>query len=136
MQRLQYQRQKLDFPFAFINIILLLLFFFIVTGSIVGKNETGVAPPVTSRSATERLPRPLLLIDRTGALYLDEVATTLPETISSMRDAAAAAPDDAVTLNIIADRSYPAQRFLDIVEAVRRAGIAVRIVTLDERSGE
>jgi hypothetical protein len=28
--------EKLDFPFATINIILLLLFFFIVTGSIVG----------------------------------------------------------------------------------------------------
>ena len=68
MQRTVHKPEKLDFPFAIINIILLLLFFFIVTGSIIGKNETAVAPPLTSRLITERLPRPLLVIDKSGAL--------------------------------------------------------------------
>ena len=85
MLRTARKLEKLDFPFATINIILLLLFFFIVTGSIVGKNETSVAPPLTSRLATERLPRPLLVIDKAGALYLDEVPTSLPRAIARMQ---------------------------------------------------
>lgn len=133
MQRLERKVEKLDFPFAIINIILLLLFFFIVTGSIVGRNETGVAPPVTSRLATERLPRPLLLVDKSGSLFLDEVATSLPQAIARLKAGDASAPPR--TLNVIADRGFSAQRFLDIVDEVRRAGIPVRIVTLNERAG-
>jgi len=134
MQRLARERQKLDFPFAFINIILLLLFFFIVTGSIIGKNETSVAPPLTSRLTTERLPRPLLVIDKAGALYLDEVPTSLADAIASMERVGGDTPAPTLTLNVIADRTFPAQRFLDIVEAIRQAGVPVRIVTLDARA--
>lgn len=131
MLRAMRKQEKLDFPFATINIILLLLFFFILTGSIVGKNETSVAPPVTSRLATERLPRPLLVIDKAGALYLDEVPVSLAEAIARMK----AATEQARTLNVIADRTYSAERFLDIVETVRQAGIPVRIVTLNTQAG-
>ena len=38
-------------------------------------------------------------------------------------------------LNVIADRSFSAQRFLDIVDTLRRAGVPVRIVTLNEKRG-
>jgi hypothetical protein len=43
-------------------------------------------------------------------------------------------PAPTLTLNVIADRTFPAQRFLDIVEAIRQAGVPVRIVTLDARA--
>jgi biopolymer transport protein ExbD len=132
MQRIIHKPEKLDFPFAIINIILLLLFFFIVTGSIVGKNETAVAPPLTSRLTTERLPRPLLVIDKSGALYLDEVATSLPEAVARLK---AGNVEQARLLNVIADRSFPAQGFLDIVDGLRRAGVPVRIITLNEKRG-
>ncbi len=133
LQRLVQEKQKLDFPFAFINIILLLLFFFIVTGSIVGKNETSVAPPITSRLATERLPRPLLSIDKDGALYLDELRTGLAEAVTRLKRSAP--PGQAApALNVIADRTFPAQRFLDIIETIRQAGVPVRIVTLDAQA--
>src|SRR5262245_52868718 len=114
MRQLPHKLEKLDFPFAIINIILLLLFFFIVTGSIVGKNETSVAPPLTSRLTTERLPRPLLVIDKTGALYLDEVPTSLPAAITRMQGISPELPQQARTLNVIADRTFSAQRFLDV----------------------
>ena len=131
MERTIRKQEKLDFPFAIINIILLLLFFFIVTGSIVGKNETSVAPPVTSRLAAERLPRPLLVIDKGGTLYLDEVPVSLRDAIARVRGAVEARR----MLNVIADRTFPAERFLDIIDTVRRAGIPVRIVTLDQKAG-
>lgn len=133
MLRAIRRQEKLDFPFATINIILLLLFFFIVTGSIVGKNETSVAPPVTSRLTTERLPRPLLVIDKTGSLYLDEVATGLDEAIARMREAPG--PTGPRMLNVIADRDFSAERFLDVVDTVRKAGIPIRIVTLHNQAG-
>jgi biopolymer transport protein ExbD len=134
MQRLTPERQKLDFPFAFINIILLLLFFFIVTGSIIGKNETGVAPPLTSRLTTERLPRPLLVIDKKGTLYLDEIPVNLSQAIGRMQSAASPSPSGPRTLNVIADRTYSAQGFLNIIETIRQAGVPVRIVTLDAQA--
>jgi biopolymer transport protein ExbD len=134
MLRSMRKQEKLDFPFAIINIILLLLFFFIVTGSIVGKNETSVAPPLTSRLATERLPRPLLVIDQNGALYLDEVPTSLAEAIARMQDIGDALPERARTLNVIAERTFSAEHFLDIVEIIRQAGVPVRIVTLDAQA--
>jgi biopolymer transport protein ExbD len=135
LQQIERPREKLDFPFAIINVILLLLFFFIVTGSIVGKNETGVAPPLTSQLATERLPRPLLAIDKTGALYLDEVPTSLPQAIAHVQKLAQDSSSPQQVLNVITDRTFSAQRFLAIVDEIRRAGIAVRIVTVDDRAG-
>lgn len=132
MQRTMHKPEKLDFPFAIINIILLLLFFFIVTGSIVGRNETAVAPPITSRLTTERLPRPLLVIDKAGGLYLDEVATSLPDAIARMK---AGNADATRRLNVIAERSIPAVQFLDIVDGLRRSGVPVRIITLNEKRG-
>lgn len=133
MQRTIHKPEKLDFPFAIINIILLLLFFFIVTGSIVGKNETTVLPPLTSRLTTERLPRPLLTIDKSGALFLDEVATSLPDAIRRMKAGEAGATPRMV--NVIVDRSFSAQRFLDIVDGLRQGGIPVRIITINQKSG-
>jgi biopolymer transport protein ExbD len=116
--------EKLDFPFATINIILLLLFFFIVTGSIVGGNETAVAPPLTDHLPPERLPRPLLLVDRTGGLFLDDVPVDAAEIVARASNA------DWPVLNVVADRDYSAASFLEIVEGIRAAGIPVRIITL------
>ena len=79
MRQVAHKPERLDFGFGLINIVLLLLFFFIVTGSIVGRNEAGVAAPLTSKLATERLPRPLLVVDKAGALFFDEVPITLQE---------------------------------------------------------
>ena len=122
--RLARRAEKLDFPFATINIILLLLFFFIVTGSIVGSNETAVAPPLTERLPPERLPRPLLLIDGAGRLFLDDVLVERTEAVD--RVARAQLP----ILNVVADREFSAISFLGIVEELRAAGVPVRIVTL------
>lgn len=127
MLRTERKREKLDFPFATINIILLLLFFFVVSGSIMGVNETSVAPPVIAQSVPERLPRPLLVIDRQGALFLDDTLVGVDEIAGRLR-----AKGGKPVLNIVADREFPAERFLSVVEAVRREGVAVRIVTLSE----
>ena len=38
------------------------------------------------------------------------------------------------TLNVIADRDFSAERFLDIVDGLRSQGVPVRIITLNERA--
>jgi biopolymer transport protein ExbD len=132
MRQVAHRPEKLDFAFALINIILLLLFFFIVTGSIVGRNEAGVAAPLTSRLTTERLPRPLLVIDRAGALFLDEAPVTLARAVANLKGGDPALP--VRTLNVIADRDFSAQRFLDVLDGLRSEGVPVRIITLNQRA--
>lgn len=129
MLRTERKREKLDFPFATINIILLLLFFFVVSGSIMGANETRVAPPVIEGALPERLPRPLLVIDAQGALFLDDTLVGVDEIAARLR---AKQDGRAPFLNIVADRFYSAEKFLAVIEAVRREGVAVRIVTLSD----
>jgi biopolymer transport protein ExbD len=132
MRQVAHKPERLDFGFGLINIVLLLLFFFIVTGSIVGRNEAGVAAPLTSKLATERLPRPLLVVDGVGALFFDEVPITLAGAVARMKS-----DDPALAvraLNVIADRDFSAERFLDIVDGLRSQGVPVRIITLNERA--
>ena len=68
-------------------------------------------------------------------MYLDEMPTNLPEAIARMQDVVSRSPSATQPLNVIADRTFSAQRFLNIIEAIRVAGIPVRIVTLDAQSG-
>ena len=125
------RRAGLDFPFATINIVLLLLFFFIVTGSIVGKNENLVAPPILKQTAPGRLPRPLLVVGQAGDLFLNDVPVSRDDLVSKAREALKTATVDPAELNLVADRTYSGEAFLALVEAIRAAGIPVRIVTLD-----
>ena len=74
----------------------------------------------------------MLVIDKAGAHLLDEEPTSLPEAIARMKGSDPALP--VRMLNVIADRSFPAQRFLDIIDELRRGGIPVRIVTLSEKA--
>lgn len=130
MLRSKIRSRKLDFPFATINIVLLLLFFFIVTGSVVGRHELGVEPPLTQQLPPERLPRPLLLIDGEGALFLDDRPVSRAE-IAGLLGTRAHAVGQPEVLNVIADREFSGESFLEIVDSVRGAGIPVRIITLD-----
>lgn len=127
-------RPKLDFPFATINVILLLLFFSLLTGSIIGRNETALAPPVTTDLPLERLPRPLLLVAADGSLLLDEAPVELEKVVEIMRGSAR--DGKPAVLSIIADRAFPAAPFLAIVQHLRGEGIPVRIVTLSSRAQE
>ena len=132
--RAQRPRPKLDFPFATINVILLLLFFSLLTGSIIGRNETVLAPPVTTDLPLQRLPRPLLLVAADGSLLLDETPVDLEKVAETMRGIARG--EKPSVLSIMADRAFPAAPFLTVVQHLRGQGIPVRIVTLSSRAQE
>ena len=121
-------RHRPDFSLAIVNIVLLLVFFFLITGSLVQQGETTVDLAETSNLPLERLPRPLLLIDRDGAMALDGVAVAA--------DAVAAEVAGADALYILADAKLPADKLMALTTRPDLAGVSMRLVTLHIRSGD
>lgn len=120
-------RRKPDFSLAMINIVFLLLMFFLVSGSIVQKVETLVVPPLAEELPLERLPRPLLVLDRDGAARLDGVVLALDEIAAHAREKT---QGSSLFVNILAERDMPARPMLEIIERLTAAGVPARIVTL------
>ena len=56
----------------------------------------------------------------------------LPDAIRRMKATGAGA--EPRLLNVIADRSFSAQRFLDVVDGLRQGGVPVRIITINQKS--
>lgn len=130
MRRRAPRRDKFDFSLAAINIVLLLLFFFVVSGTVMGRNETGVKAPLTVRLPHEKLPRPLLLIASDG-LFLNDRPTGREELTETLRAGGAGIDKRHPVLNVLAERDLPAERLLDVVDMAQAAGVEVRVVTLD-----
>ena len=124
------RRERLEFALPTINIIFLLMLYFLVAGTIVQKDELGVAPPETSRVATDRLPRPLLSINDAGAMTLDGVLVTVAE-LPAAAQAATGPNAQAHQLNILAPAGMPASAFLGVLSGLAAANVAVRVVTIE-----
>lgn len=120
-------RHRPDFSLAIVNIVLLLVFFFLITGSLVQQGETTVDLAETSNLPLERLPRPLLLIDRDGAMALDGVAVAA--------DAIAAKVAGGDALYLLADAKLPADKLMVLTTRPDLAGVSMRLVTLHIRPG-
>jgi biopolymer transport protein ExbD len=114
-----------DFALAIVNLVLLLVFFFMLTGSLVSREEVEVDLARTQDLPLDRLPRPLLLIDRAGNMALEGVAVPA--------EGLAGALEGAAVVNVLADAALPADRLFALVARPDLAGVAVRLVTLHER---
>lgn len=123
------QRRKPDFTLTMVNIVFLLLLFFLTTGSLTNREEAQSAVPVTSTLPLEKLPRPLLLLESDGRLFLDGKLITRPAVVESAKTALAAAPEGA-TLNLLAQRDMAVPLFLSVAGDLRAAGLSVNVVTL------
>lgn len=124
-------RERLEFALPTINVIFLLMLYFLVAGTIVQKDELTVAPPLTTQNSTERLPRPLLVIDEDGTILLDGTPVPPEEVVSA---AVAAVADPAASsgyLNVLAPAGMEARAFLEILAAFSAASVPVRVVTVE-----
>jgi biopolymer transport protein ExbD len=121
------RRRAADFSLAIVNIVLLLVFFFLITGSLVQNGETTVDLAHTSDLPLERLPRPLLLVDRDGNLALDGVPLPVEDLAGALSVEAAPA------LYVLADHALTADALLRLVQRPDLAGLPVRLVTLHVR---
>ena len=125
------RRERMEFALPTINIIFLLMLYFLIAGTIVQKDELSVSPPVSTEVATDRLPRPLLVISETGTFTLDGIAVPrdelVPAAIAAITDPLAETPQ----LNILAPREMAASPFLDILAALGAGGVPVRLVMVE-----
>ena len=125
------RRERLEFALPTINIIFLLMLYFLVAGTIVQKDELGVAPPETSKVATDRLPRPLLSISDSGGMTLDGVPVQ-PAELPAAAQVATGPDAEAHQLNVLAPAGMPADAFLKILSGLAAADVAVRVVTVEK----
>ncbi len=119
-----------DFSLAIINVIFLLLFFFILTGSVVQRKEMVIAPPFTKNLPLERLPRPLIAISAENTLFLDGIEISLKELLSGLGNKEDNKDIVFSELNILAEGTLAAKAFLKTVDALRKSGLPIRIVTI------
>jgi biopolymer transport protein ExbD len=125
------RRERMEFALPTINVIFLLMLYFLVAGTIVQKDELGVAPPVTMEDALDRLPRPLLVVTDATTFTLDGATVTREDLVAAA--AAAIASPQALTpqLNVLAPADMAAMPFLAIIEALGAGGVPVRLVTVE-----
>jgi len=140
--------RTLDFSLTSVNIVFLLLLFFLTAGTLMQDAETDIRAPRTEELPLSRLPRPLLVVDSAGNMFLDGTATTIgqllveavPEATGAPLSGApskAAGPAEEVkalpVLHVMPDRNLSAVRFLNIVKSIRSAGVwNITLVTIRE----
>jgi biopolymer transport protein ExbD len=115
-----------------INVIFLLILYFLIAGTMVGKNELSFAPPTTLEAPDTRLPRPLLVLAPDGSLRLDGKLLGEGEWVAA---AQAVARPDGGQLNLLAPADYPADHLVRRIAALGRASIPVRLVTVRPSPG-
>ena len=123
------RRKEADFSLAIVNIVLLLVFFFLITGSLVQNGEIEIDLAETAELPLERLPRPLLLIDATGAMALDGVPLQADQIAASLGETLPEA------LYLLADGGLSADRLMALMTRPDLAGLSLRLITLHVRSG-
>ncbi len=115
---------QIDVSLAIVNIVLLLIFFFVVSGQEyadmgdVNLSETSALP-------LERLPKPLLVIDRAGEWSLDGEPIT-PELLPIALQEQGGAGD----LFLVLDRAAPASQLIAALNRPELEPFRLRLVTL------
>ena len=126
------RRERMEFALPTINIIFLLMLYFLVAGTIVQKDELSVSPPVSTEVATERLPRPLLVITDATTFTLDGVAVDRASLVAAASAAITDPLAETQQLNVLAPAEMAAGPFLEILAAFGAGGVPVRLVTIEE----
>ena len=125
-------RRHNDFTLAMINIVFLLLLFFLTTGSLINPEEKQSTIPFTRNLPLEKLPRPLLLMEADGSLFLDGRAVSRDGLVEAARAALEATGRADTPLSLLAQRDMAAAGFLNVAETLRAAGFGLQVVTLRE----
>jgi biopolymer transport protein ExbD len=125
-------RERMEFALPTINVIFLLMLYFLVAGTIIQQNELSITPPETERVPTERLPRPLLLIDNSGVIFLDGVEVSRDDLVPAVVARVASITGAAAQLNILAPADMSATPFLQLLTALDAANVPLRVVTIPE----
>lgn len=110
-----------------INIIFLMLIFFMLAGSIESSDYFTVAPPFSSHELMAEQAAQTLLVAADGRMALDGREISLPVLPQLLQEQQRTA--DAMRLVVKADSKLAAGRLLDIMDALKAAGLK-RLVLL------
>ena len=117
-----------------IDVVFILLIFFMVSTTFVKDAKVELERP-GAQSATAASTKSIrVLIDRTGAIYMDNVPVRPWMVQSRVREGLAAGADGSVL--VITDRRVPAEKLIEVVDQCRLAGADDVGVVTDFESGE
>lgn len=116
----------MDVSLAIVNIVLLLIFFFVVAGQEAAQRDD-LDLSETRNLPLDRLPSPILAIDRQGGWTLDGDAIT-PELLA----VALAQRGATDQLYLVIDRAAPASQLIATLNRPELAGFDIRLVTLHQ----
>lgn len=125
------RRERMEFALPTINIIFLLMLYFLIAGTIVQKDELSVSPPVSTEAATDRLPRPLLVISDAGTFTLDGMPVSTDDLVAAATAAISDPLAETQQLNVLAPREMAAAPFLEILGVLGAGGVPVRLVLVE-----
>jgi len=129
-----HERVGADFSLATVNIVLLLVFFFLITGTLVQRDEMSVDLAETKDLPLDRLPRPLLLMRADGHWSLDGTEVTAGTLLPALDADLQSLPGAARVLHLLPDRHLPAAELIAILQRPDLANVQIQLVTLRLRA--
>jgi len=131
-----HEKVGADFSLATVNIVLLLVFFFLITGTLVERDEMAVDLAETRDLPLDRLPRPLLLMQAEGNWSLDGEAISPATLVSALNESLASLPGDGRVLHLLPDKHLPAADLLSVLQRGDLADVQIKLVTLRLRADD
>jgi biopolymer transport protein TolR len=111
-----------------VDVMLVLLIIFMVTAPILQQGVTIDLPKVTAGPLTGEEEQLVVNLDKRGLIYLNDSPMTASQLTTKLRAIVAARPDRQ--LYVRADRTVPYGQVMEVVGAVREAGLVrVGLVT-------
>ncbi len=124
------KRMEADVSFSIVSIVFLLLFFFLLTGQMLNQAAQGMALAETSDLPLDRLPAPILVVDKNGQWELDGLPVAPDLLAVALQDM-----EQPVTLHILIGKEAPAESLLQVVTRPDLADVELRLVTLRRSLG-
>lgn len=104
-----------------VDVMLVLLVIFIITAPLMASSIRLDLPQTPSARPSESLRAITLVVDRTGAVFVNDVALVGPGLLKHLQDVARQHPDTEVQLR--ADSAVPYGRMVEIIGVAQQAGL-------------
>jgi biopolymer transport protein ExbD len=114
-----------DVSFSIVSIVFLLLFFFLLTGQMLNQAAQGMALAETADLPLDRLPSPILVVERGGQWSLDGRPVAPDLLAVALQDL-----PQPVILHVLIGKEAPAESLLQVVARPDLADVDLRLVTL------
>lgn len=116
----------------FIDIVLVLLIIFMVMTPLMVKNEIALSLPQSSSRTTQPLKelQVTIQIDPSAVPYIDGQPVPVNQLVARL---AAMGANETSLVSIEADRSLPFERVVDVMDAVKEAGVSKLSVAVTQR---